>query len=162
MRKVESFGRYHFNKGTINDIPEKYYELDNTRQYYLFDIVPMGAPRMSSSDRWRTNPNHEDINKRQREIVTKYFRYKDNLNLQANKMNFTLGKFLDAVFIIPMPDSWSKKKKEQHNKTLCEVKPDTDNIIKGICDTFRKNDSDISKKHAEKRWGYVGSIIIFE
>lgn len=162
MRVKQSFGRFHFNKGRLNDLPIERYVLDNSRQYYLFDIIPMGAPRMSSSDRWKTNPNHLDPDKRQREIVTKYFRYKDNLILQANQMNFKLGKFLDAVFILPMPDSWSEKKKIKYNATLCEVKPDTDNIIKGICDTFRKNDSDISKKHAEKRWGYVGSIIIFE
>lgn len=162
MRIKESFGKTYFNKGRINEKPEEYYVLDNTRQYYLFDIIPMGAPRMSSSDRWKTNPNHPDPNKRQREIVTKYFAYKDTLLWQAKEMNFKLGKFLDAIFILPMPDSWSKKKKALMNKRLCESKPDTDNIIKGICDTFRKNDADISKKHAEKRWGYFGSIIIFQ
>lgn len=162
MRIKESFGKTYFNKGRVNEKPIEIYELDNSRQYYLFDIVPMGAPRMSSSDRWKTNPNHADPNKRQREVVTRYFVYKDTLLWQAKELNFTLGTFLDAVFIIPMPDSWSEKKKKLMNKRLCETKPDTDNIIKGICDTFSKNDANISKKHAEKRWGYFGSIIIFE
>jgi Holliday junction resolvase RusA-like endonuclease len=61
-----------------------------------------------------------------------------------------------------MPDSWSNKKKEKMNGLPCKVKPDTDNITKGIKDTFSKNDSNIWKESAEKRWAYRGSIIIFK
>jgi len=77
-------------------------------------------------------------------------------------MNFELGQCFDAVYLIPMPDSWSGKKKERMNGMPCEVKPDTDNITKGIKDALRKNDSDIWYEKAEKRWAYKGSIIIYQ
>jgi len=162
MRIKSSFGKCHFNDGTPLDIDNSIYKLDNTRRFYLFDIIPMGAPRMTQSDKWKTNPNHIDPKKRQRTCVTNYFHFKTILLLQAKEMDFTLGKTLDALYLIPMPNSWSAKKKERMNGLPCEVKPDTDNITKGICDTFSKSDSDIWYQKAEKRWAYKGSIIIFQ
>jgi len=162
MRIKSSFGKCHFNDGVPLDIDNSIYKLDNTRRFYLFDIIPMGAPRMTQSDRWKTNPNHIDPNKRQRTCVTNYFHFKTILLLQAKEMGFTLGKTLDALYLIPMPNSWSEKKKKRMNGLPCEVKPDTDNITKGIKDTFCKNDSNVWYEKAEKRWAYKGSIIIFQ
>jgi Holliday junction resolvase RusA-like endonuclease len=117
---------------------------------------------MTQSDKWKTNPNHPDPRKRQRTCVTNYFHFKTILLLQAKEMDFTLGKTLDALYLIPMPNSWSEKKKKRMNGLPCEVKPDTDNITKGIKDTFCKNDSNVWYEKAEKRWAYKGSIIIFQ
>lgn len=152
----------------FNDVPgittneEEQYILDHNRKFYLFDIVPVSAPRMTQSDRWKTNPNHPDINKRQRPCVTKYFAYKNILKIQANLLKYEIKSVLDVLFIIPMPNSWSNKKKEKMNGLPCKVKPDTDNLLKAIKDTFCQNDSHIWKETGEKRWGYKGSIIIFE
>jgi Holliday junction resolvase RusA-like endonuclease len=162
MRIKNSFGRFHFNDGLPLVIPLEKYKLDHSRRFYLFDVIPMGAPRMTQSDKWKTNPNHPDPLKRQRKSVTQYFAFKQLLQLQANKMRFELGNALDAVYLIPMPNSWSNKKKERMNGLPCEVKPDTDNITKAVKDTLRKNDSDIWYEKAEKRWAYNGSIIIFQ
>jgi Holliday junction resolvase RusA-like endonuclease len=117
---------------------------------------------MTQSDKWKTNPNHLDPNKRQRKEVTQYFAFKDALVLQANKMKFELKTTLDAVYFTPMPDSWSKKKKERMNGFPCKVKPDTDNITKGIKDALKKSDSEVWFEKAEHRYAYHGSIIIFE
>jgi hypothetical protein len=100
---------------------KKPYELDQTRRFFLFDLVPISAPRMTQSDRWRLNPEHPDINKRQRPVVTKYFAYKNNLVLQGNIMNFEIKPVLDVLFIMPMPNSWSGKKKRK-NETVCLAK----------------------------------------
>lgn len=162
MRIKTSFGKFHFNEGTENDVSREKYIVDYTRRFYLFDIIPIGAPRLTQSDKWKTNPNHPDPNKRQRKAVTQYFAFKTLLQLQANQMQFELGQILDALYLIPMPNSWSNKKKERMNGMPCEVKPDTDNITKAIKDTLRKNDSDIWYEKAEKRWAYHGSIIIFQ
>lgn len=162
MRIKTSFGQCHFNEGKPNDISCEKYILDHTRRFYLFDVIPIGAPRMTQSDKWKTNPNHLDPQKRQRKIVTQYFAFKTLLQLQSKELNFELGNTLDAVYLIPMPNSWSNKKKERMNGMPCEVKPDTDNITKAIKDTLRKNDSDIWYEKAEKRWAYHGSIIIFQ
>lgn len=162
MRVKNSFGQYHINDGKPLEIESDKYHIDYSRRFYLFDIVPRGAVRMTQSDRWKTNPNHIDPNKRQRKAVTEYFTFKNVLVLQANLMQFQLGKLFDAVYLIPMPDSWSEKKKERMNGMPCEVKPDTDNITKAIKDALRKNDSDIWYEKAEKRWAYKGSIIIYQ
>jgi len=162
MRIKNSFGKCHFNDGLINSFSREKYVLDHSRRFYLFDVIPIGAPRMTQSDKWKTNPNHPDPLKRQRKAVTQYFAFKTLLQLQSKELNFELSNTLDAVYLIPMPNSWSKKKKERMNGLPCEVKPDTDNITKAIKDTLRKNDSDIWYEKAEKRWAYSGSIIMFQ
>jgi Holliday junction resolvase RusA-like endonuclease len=159
----KSFGSCHINDGIVVEYNEELpYDIDNKRKFYLFDIVPVSAPRMTQSDRWKTNPEHPDINKRQRPAVTRYFAYKKLLLIQAKQMNYEIKAVIDLLFIIPMPNSWSKKKKERMNGLPCKVKPDTDNLTKAVKDTFCKNDSHIWKETAEKRWGYKGSLIIFE
>jgi Holliday junction resolvase RusA-like endonuclease len=162
LRVKSSLGTCHFNDGKPLEVDSTKYVLDHTRRYYIFDVIPMGAPRMTQSDRWKTNPNHIDPNKRQRTCVTNYFSFKNTLLYQAKEMGFTLEKTLDALYLIPMPNSWSEKKKERMNGLPCEVKPDTDNITKGIKDTFCKNDSNVWYEKAEKRWAYKGSIIIYK
>ena len=77
-------------------------------------------------------------------------------------MKYEVKSILDVLFLIPMPKSWSKKKKEQMNGLPCKVRPDTDNLMKAIKDTFCKEDSHIWREIAEKRWAYTGSVIIFE
>jgi len=162
MRIKSSLGTCHFNDGKPLEVDNTKYVLDHTRRYYIFDVIPMGAPRMTQSDRWKTNPNHIDPNKRQRTCVKNYFSFKNTLLYQAKEMGFTLEKTLNALYLIPMPNSWSEKKKQRMNGLPCEVKPDTDNITKGIKDTFCKNDSNVWYEKAEKRWAYKGSIIIFQ
>lgn len=156
-----SFGVCHHNHGTKLQLDHKKYVLDHSREFYLFDIIPMGAVRMTQRDRIFLNPNHPDPDKRQRKAVTEYFNFKNTLVSQAKSMNFTLGKYLDAVYFIPMPDSWSEKKKSRMNGFPCEVKPDADNITKAIKDTLKQNDADMWWEKAEKRWAYRGSILIY-
>lgn len=160
-RVQNSLGQIVSNDGSLLNIPATKYVMDNTRSYLIFDVVPMGAVRMTKSDTWKLNPNHTDPKKRQRPAVTKYFAFKTLLQLQAKSVNFELGKCIDAVYLVPMPDSWSKKKKAKMNGMPCENKPDTDNITKAVKDTLRKEDGDIWWEKAEKRWAYKGSIIIF-
>lgn len=160
--KKKSFGKFFFKDGNGLCVSSEKYEIDFSRRFYLFDVVPTGAVRMTQSDKWKLNPNHPDPLKRQRAAVTMYFNFKNTLLFQAKQLNFELGKILDAVYLCPMPNSWSEKKKQRMNRMPCETKPDTDNITKAIKDTFKKNDSDIWWEKAEKRWSYTGSIIIYQ
>ena len=138
------------------------YKIETDRKFYLFEINPMGAVRMTRSDKWKTNINHINPLKRQRKAVHKYFTFKTTIQLQAKSMGYNLGETLEAVYVIQMPNSWSKKKKERMNGLPCKVKPDTDNITKAIKDALKVNDSDVWYEKAEKRWGYKGAIIIYE
>jgi len=160
-RIKQSLGRYYYHKGGKIELKEDRFEVDKSREFYLFDVIPVGAVRMTQSDKWKTNPNHIDPTKRQRKAVRTYFDFKNSITLQANLMKFELGEFLDAVYFLPMPDSWSGKKKEKMNGLPCKVKPDTDNITKAVKDALKKNDSDIWWERAEKRWAYRGSILIY-
>jgi Holliday junction resolvase RusA-like endonuclease len=153
MKRVkESIGGYFFNAGTsyLSEINHDKFVLDKSKSFYLLDIIPMGAVRMNKSDAWRKRP-----------VVLEYFAYKDNLRLQAKQLKYELGKTFNAVYFLPMPDSWSEKKKEKMNGSAHESRPDTDNITKGIKDALRDNDSDIWWEKAEKRWAYKGSILIY-
>ena len=149
------------NNGLISIFKEEKFQPDSTRKYYVFDVVPMGAVRMTQSDKWKTNPNHIEPRKRQRGAVQRYFAFKTLLQLQANQMGYQMGETLDAVYILPMPKSWSNKKKEKMDGLPCKSKPDTDNITKAVKDTLKKEDGDVWWEKAQKRWGYEGKIIIY-
>ena len=162
VRVKNSLGETDYNEGLPFEINVNKYVINIDRKYYLFDVIPIGAPRMTQSDKWKTNPNHLDPRKRKRKAVEQYHNYKNILTLQANSSDFKLGKHFEVVFFLPMPDSWSQKKKERNNGMPCEVKPDIDNLLKALCDTLKKdNDADVWKVNSEKRWAYKGSILIY-
>jgi Holliday junction resolvase RusA-like endonuclease len=161
-RIKESIGCYFLNDGISFKINSGKYNIDKKRRFYVFDIVPLGKPRMTKSDKWKTDPNHPDPKKRKREVVHKYHLWQNKFRLQAKKLGYQLGDTLEAVFFVPMPKSWSDKKKKMYNGFPCKEIPDTDNIVKAICDTFKKNDKSIWYINCQKRWAYFGSIIIFD
>ena len=87
------------------------------------EIDPVPKPRMVKSDAWAQRP-----------IVLNYWRFKDEINLLANKQNFILGEAYKVVFTIKMPDSWSKKKKKEYDGLPHQSRPDLDNLVKSIND----------------------------
>lgn len=119
------------------------------RESLVFNIAPMGKPRMVRSDRWAG-----------REVVARYWDYKDELNKQARRLMFEIGEKLNIEFFLPMPQSWSQKKKTLMDGTPHMGKPDLDNIIKGFLDCLTDDDSDVWTITASKRWAYEGSIKI--
>ncbi len=117
---------------------------------YIFDIVPMGKPRMVQSDKWRVNPNHRDPRKRQREVVARYWQYKDDLQKLCLMNKFKIKETIDMQVYLPMPPSWSEKKKLAMNGKPHQQKPDGDNILKGFLDALTTNDEIIWDKHIRK------------
>ena len=161
-RIKQSLGEHYHNIGTKMAPNEGKFQVDYSREFYLFDVVPVGAPRMTQSDKWKSDPNHSDPKRRKRATVQNYHEFKDAIKAQAGKMSFELGDYFDVVFFLSMPASWSNKKKERENGLPCRVKPDFDNLVKCIGDTFRpENDSAIWKCGTEKRWAYKSSILIY-
>lgn len=120
---------------------------------YIFEIDPVSKPRMTRSDKWK-----------ERKTTTKYWGFKDLIKYEANKQGLmTLpGEIYGIQFIIPMPKSWSVKRKEQMDGTKHVSKPDLDNLLKGLQDALCCEDSHIwlIKGELSKRWGYDGKIII--
>jgi Holliday junction resolvase RusA-like endonuclease len=117
---------------------------------------------MTKSDRWKINPNHIDPRKRQRPAVTRYFDFKNKVVKECNKVGYVMKNHIDVVFFLPMPDSWSTKKKELYNGKPHKSRPDIDNIVKGLMDAVKKEDGDVWSVKAEKRYAYKGSILIYE
>ena len=128
---------------------------------YTFDIDPCPAPRMTRSDKWKLDPNHPDPKKRQRECVRKYFAFKNFIKWESFNKKYKLSEILNIIFIIPMPESWSKKKRLQMDGQPHKVKPDCDNMEKSWLDSFDGDDGFVWNIHAIKIWGLKGQIIVF-
>jgi len=161
-RLENSIGKSFFHDGVPNDYGINKYQIDNTRRYYVFDIIPIGKPRMTQSDKWKTNPDHPDPNKRKREVIVRYHAWQDILRYQAEQVGFELKIPYEAVYFMPMPKSWSKKKKEKHIGMPHKNKSDIDNISKGIFDTLHSKDQEIWSEDVKKIWAYNGSIVVFQ
>jgi len=162
MRVKSKIGNSLAKGGIAKQESEEVFVLDATRKHYLLSVIPMGAVRMTQSDRWKTDPNHSDPRRRQRPAVTRYFEFRDALRSECSKVGFELKDTLEAVYCVPMPDSWSEKKKARMNGMPHKSKPDIDNITKAFMDALRKEDHEVWKINAQKRHAYKGAIIIFE
>lgn len=158
----KSIGVCEVNEGSTIKLDECKYVLDTSRRYHLIDVIPMGAVRMTQSDKWKTNPNHKDPLKRQRDCVRRYFEFKNKVVETCNITGYKIKNHLDVVFFIPMPESWSSKKKEKMNGMPHKSRPDVDNLGKGFMDAILKEDGQVWSFKAEKRYAYKASILIFE
>jgi len=156
-----SIGKSYFNEGTVKELKEDKFVLDKSRRFYLLDVIPMGAVRMTVSDKWKTNPNHADPRKRQRKAVQSYFAFKNKLQWECSLLKFELGCEIEVVFFMPMPESWSGKKKEKMNGFPHKQRSDCDNLVKSLQDTLLKEDGNVWSVNAKKYWAYNGSILIY-
>jgi Holliday junction resolvase RusA-like endonuclease len=102
---------------------------------------PMGKPRMTQRDKWAKRP-----------VVLRYRAFADHARASAP---IDLPPFPESVSwtaYLPLPDSWSQKKKGAHAGRLHQSKPDRDNIDKAILDALWESDSCIAHGVVEKRW----------
>lgn len=117
--------------------------------FVTYPIIPMGAPRMTRADAWRCPP---------RDCVSRYWAFKDLI--KAHNVELRNGD--GVVFVLPMPASWSKKKKAEMCGQGDKSKPDLDNLLKALMDALFQDDAHICKlSNLEKIWGYTGEIRIY-
>lgn len=121
------------------------------KPYITLNLNPVAKPRMTRSDKWK-----------KRKATEKYWKFKDDL-----KMLCWLARWqprednLDITFVIPMPKSWSKKKKNEMNGQPHKSRPDLDNLIKAFKDALLQEDSHIHTYDGMKKvWGFKGQIIL--
>jgi len=86
-----------------------------------------------------------------------YWDYSDKLKELAVKLAESGQR---VVFIMPMPKSWSKKKKTERRGTPHHQTPDTDNMLKALWDSVLKQDCKLWHTEVLKLWGDVGMIVI--
>lgn len=112
----------------------------------VYDIVPVAKPRMTQSDRWKKRPP-----------VLKYWAFKDECNAKGVKLEES-GQHV--TFGIPMPKSWSKKKRFEMMEMPHQQRPDIDNLAKALMDAVLKEDCAVWEIKLTKIWSTIGYIMI--
>ena len=107
----------------------------------IFYIRPVSKPRMTRSDKWR-----------KRECVVEYYKFKDEIKLQAKAGCFELPNAFRVVFGIPFPRSYGKSKRNELLGQPHQIKPDIDNYVKALMDCLVANDSSVWHVDAQKIW----------
>ncbi len=96
---------------------------------------PVGKPRMTRSDKWK-----------KRACVLEYWDYADALRKAYEASPRSTGdcNAIKIVFNLPFPPSMSASKREKLYGSFHFVRPDTDNLIKGVLDALFEKDSTVS------------------
>lgn len=103
----------------------------------VYYIEPVAKPRMTQRDRWKKRP-----------CVERYWAYRD----LVKTFDIQLPAPARVTFYVPMPKSWSKKKKLAHMGRPHTQKPDIDNYLKGFLDAIYEDDSHVWSIWAQKIW----------
>ena len=110
---------------------------------FIIEAEPMGAPRMTQSDKWKKRP-----------CVMRYRDWKDKARAAAGELPpVETIQSVSWLAVFSTPKSWSKKKKAAAIDQLHRSKPDRDNIDKALLDALFPEDSGIAAGTLEKRWG---------
>ncbi len=111
-----------------------------------YHIKPVAKPRMTRSDKWK-----------KRKCVVQYWAFKDQVKL----MNIQIPEGgCHITFVVPMPPSWSEKKRVRLIGKPHHLIPDIDNFLKGLLDAVFISDSHIWDVRATKIWGVKGMITV--
>lgn len=112
----------------------------------IYKIKPVSKPRMTQRDRWA-----------KRECVQRYWKFKDQVREAGLAITESCAH---VIFVLPMPKSWSKKKKHEMWNKPHQQKPDVDNLMKALLDAIFDDDAHIWDARVTKVWGHQGVIII--
>ena len=109
-----------------------------------YDIIPTGKPRITS--RGKYGP-----------IAKRYYEFAD----RVRGLNMEIPEYGAKIqFFIPMPKSWSKKKKIDMFRMPHQQTPDIDNLLKAVLDAVYKDDKVVWNIKVEKYWDNNGFILV--
>lgn len=111
-----------------------------------YPITPVPKPRMTRADKWKQRP-----------AVLRYRAFKDSVRAYGINLRPTGDR---VIFIMPMPNSWTKKQKAAALGKPHMSKPDADNLLKALWDAVHNEDKHLFHADALKFWGERGEIII--
>lgn len=126
------------------------------RDKIILNITPLTNVRSTQGDRIyfripRDKLRPEGLKRLKR--LEKYNDYKVSLLAEAKRNRFVLPEQgAVVVFFIPVPKSWSNKKKKSMHMQLHSGKPDLDNILKGFFDGLFTEDHHIGSISVTKLW----------
>lgn len=111
-------------------------------------LAAMGAVRQTQSDKWKKRP-----------AVIAYREYCDAL--RAALPNFIMPESgYHLTFYLPIPESWSKKRKLQYEGAAHKSKPDKDNLEKAFLDALCESDQHVWDGRVTKRWSARPRIVL--
>jgi hypothetical protein len=101
---------------------------------------------MTRADKWK-----------RRDCVLRYRAFADEVRLRG----VTLPNHgWHVTFVLPMPKSWSEKRKLEMDGKPHQQKPDKDNLEKSLLDALFTDDCRVWDGRVTKRWGREGAIIV--
>lgn len=122
-----------------------------------YNIVPTPKPRMTQRDKFL---------KPVRPSVARYRAFADECRLRIGRLDLNHTKL---TFVLPMPQSWSRKKKNLMRGQPHVQKPDLSNLLKAIEDalyskkyTGRDDETIHTLGELKKIWHDQGAIRIDE
>jgi Holliday junction resolvase RusA-like endonuclease len=118
-----------------------------SRQAKHYYITPIPKPRMTRRDKWACRP-----------AAVKYFEFCN----QVKAAGVELPEHGAVItFYIPMPPSWSKKKRKAMNMTPHQQTPDLDNLLKALSDAVHDEDCRIwHYGEVMKLWAEAGGFSV--
>ena len=114
----------------------------SVRRVYVIDPMAKARPRVTSRGTF---------------MPTKYTNWKATCAWLGVVIEDEVG----VEFVIAMPRSWSKKKRAEMDGVPHRSTPDLDNLLGGLMDAARKDDSGVHRVMASKRWGECGLIEVW-
>lgn len=111
-----------------------------------YDVTPCPKPRMTRSDKWKKRP-----------AVVRYQEFCDAVR-DAGITLYPCG--IHITFVVPMPESWSERKKSEMDGQPHQQRPDVDNYGKAALDAVYGEDCHVWDVRFTKLWGRKGAIII--
>lgn len=125
-------------------------------QTYCFQIQPIPAIRPTRAQMKLIHMDPNRLNKSgqaTRQRIIRAEMYKQQLHILATAQNFFLPESnFQLVFFLPMPQSWSIKKKAEMSGKPHKSKPDWDNLAKLFQDALKSSDASIWDCRVQKFW----------
>ena len=110
-----------------------------------YPVTPVTKPRQTKSDKWKQRP-----------CVLQYRAFADEVRYR--RLRVANGDHV--TFVLPMPMSWSGKRRAEFVGKPHKQTPDVDNLAKALLDALFGNDSHIWDIRLTKVWGVSGAIIV--
>ena len=130
----------------------------NNKMEFTFDYKP------ESKQRPRFGAKGKVYNPQRKKSLGYKWDASKQMRLQSSERPLESPVCVNMIFHMPMPKSWSQKRKEEQLGKPMSSKPDIDNLMKWILDVLNgiayTDDRLVSSTYSEKIWDYEGKVHI--
>lgn len=123
----------------------------------VLKITPKTWVRVTANDRWFFRIPFDKLKpsgQKRKLRLEAYNQYKIDLLAEAKRLNFQLPYIgAGVIFCVPVPKSWSQKKKKLHHGKWHNSRPDLKNLLSAFEDALMSEDKEIAYySHLGKVW----------